>query len=195
MTTPKRTELFTRIAAARQRGLIVVLEDIHDPHNAMAILRTCDAFGIQEIYFIFEQETEFNPNAIGKSSSSSANKWLTFRKFTSTEQCINELKTKKYSICATALSSTAIPLGDVPIETDQLAIVFGNEHRGISETVIQKADWLVQLPMYGFVQSLNVSVTAGIVLYDIVNRRKKLNHDYQLSRSEQQQLVSDFQKR
>jgi tRNA (guanosine-2'-O-)-methyltransferase len=65
MTTPKRSELFSRVAAARQSGLIVVLEDVHDPHNAMAILRTCDAFGIQEIYFIFDQEPEFNPTSIG----------------------------------------------------------------------------------------------------------------------------------
>ncbi len=195
MTSTSRTELFTKIAAARQAGLIVVLEDIHDPHNAMAILRTCDAFGIQHVFFIFDQEVEYNPRNIGKASSSSANKWLTFHIFTSTEDCLKELKKEQYLICATALSPSAVTLDHVPVDANKIALVFGNEHNGISETMKQKADMLVQIPMYGFVQSINVSVTAGIVLHDVTTRRKVLTPGFRLSENEQHDLISVFQKK
>lgn len=195
MTTTNRTELFTKIAAARQSGLVVVLEDIHDPHNAMAILRTCDAFGIQHVFFIFDQEAQYDPRSIGKASSSSANKWLTFHIFSSTEDCLKELKKDQYLICATALSQSAVTLDHIPVETNKIALVFGNEHNGISETMKQQADMLVQIPMYGFVQSINVSVTAGIVLYDVTTRRNVLTPGFRLSEKEQHNLISVFQEK
>lgn len=195
MITPKRTILFQRIAAERQSGLVVVLEDIHDPHNAMAILRTCDAFGVQDIYFIFDKEPRYNPRRIGKSSSSSANKWLTYRIFRSSVECIDDLKKNNFLIYATALSVNARTLETVPVDGSNLAVVFGNEHRGISEKIAQHANALIQLPMYGFVQSLNVSVTAGIVLYDIVTRRRKTDSYFRLSDVDQQRLVDTFKSR
>ncbi|MBP9813802.1 RNA methyltransferase [Candidatus Woesebacteria bacterium] len=184
----KRLDRIKSVVQNRRDDIVVVLEDIHDPHNAAAILRTCDALGIQNIYFIFEKQQVFNPKKIGKASSSSANKWLTFTVYKSTQECIDALHKKNYTIIATALTSNAISLIEDKFTDKKVALMVGNEHAGLSETAISLADRVVMLPMKGFVQSLNVSVSAAVFLWDIVTKRKSSS----FSTQEQKILLDDF---
>ena len=154
----------------RQEG-VIVLEDIHDPHNAAAVWRSADGFGFQKVYLIFEQEKAFNPKKIGKASSSSANKWLDFKIFKSTKKCLLELKKEGYEIYATMLDKEAMDLKSANFKKRKVAIMLGNEHRGLSETAIEMADEKVYIPMKGMVQSFNLSVTAAVVMYEVSKQR------------------------
>lgn len=171
---PKRKERIETVMNNRQKGIIVVLEDIHDPHNAAAIMRTCDALGIQNIWFIFDKEKKYNPKKVGKASSSSANKWLDFQIFTSTQECLEKLKEETYNIIATAFTPTSTSLLTKKFGKEKIAILVGNEHAGLSEYAINNADEVIQIPMMGFVQSLNVSVATAIVLWEITKQRKQV---------------------
>lgn len=187
----KRLEKIKKVVAARRADIIVVLEDIHDPHNAAAILRTCDALGIQQLYFIFEKEKRFNPKRVGKASSSSANKWLNFKTFNSTLLCFESLKQEGYTVIATALTNQSESLVTAKFPEEKIAILVGNEHSGLSDYAINNSDRVIMIPMKGFVQSLNVSVSTAIVLWDIVSKRK----EKPFTKIKQQNLVEDFIKR
>jgi tRNA (guanosine-2'-O-)-methyltransferase len=196
MLSTKRLNRFKEVIANRQAGLVLVLEDIHDPHNAAAILRTCDGLGIQDVYFIFAQEKPYNPKKVGKVTSSSANKWLNFHIFNSTKDCLKELKKQKYQVYATILNKDAIDATICAFTDSRMALVVGNEHRGISPEMIAGADKLIYLPMKGFVESFNVSVSAGLFLYEIIRQRMQADKkEYHLSAKEQAKLLADFKKR
>jgi len=190
-----RLKKFTEVAQNRQAGLALVLEDIHDPHNAAAILRTCDGLGIQDVYVIFEQEAFYNIKKIGKVSSSSANKWLTFHHFRSTKECFKELRKMGYTIALTILDNQAEDASRSDLTEKKLALVVGNEHRGVSPDAIRLADRKLYLPMQGFVQSFNVSVTAALFMYEIVRQRRASPSTYRLSKKEAAKLLADFKKR
>jgi len=168
----------------RQKGLIIVLEDIYDPHNAAAILRSAEAFGVGTIYFIFNTEKEFDPRHIGKKSSSSANKWLEFKLFKSVEECAKELKKQKYTLIATALTSSATSIFRISFSSPRIALMFGNESRGLSPEALAVADKIVTIPMRGMVESLNLSVSAGIFLFEITRRRLTKMKKYVLTPQE-----------
>lgn len=191
----KRLDTLRRVTSQRQRDIIVVLEDIHDPHNAAAILRTCDGMGIQNVYFIFEKEKRFNPKRVGKASSSSANKWLDFEIFTSTEECIRKLKQENYTVLATAFADTSESLDIATFPEERVAILVGNEHGGLSERAITLADRVIQIPMHGFVQSLNVSVATAIILWEITKQRTTSGKNWKLNSKEQKILFENFLKR
>jgi len=165
-----REEKIAKMRANRHQG-IIVLEDIHDPHNAAAVWRSADCFGFGKIYIIFDQEATFNPKKIGKASSSSANKWLDFEIFHSTAECYEKLKNEGYKIYATILDIEAKNIYETKYQEDKVALVFGNEHRGISETAAKLADEKIYIPMKGMVQSLNLSVTAGILMYEFSRQK------------------------
>ena len=190
--TDKRLGKIQNVIAKRQSGLTLVLEDIHDPHNAAAIIRTCDAFGIQKVIFIFEKEESYNPRRIGKSSSSSANKWLTFETYKSTEECLKILKKEDYEIVSTALSPKSENLYRANLTHKKIALIVGNEHSGVSKTVLENSDLVVMLPMSGMVQSLNVSVSTGIFIYEIIRQRRGSGRVYSLSLKEQDTLLESF---
>lgn len=160
-----RQQKVERVKNNRHQG-IIVLEDIHDPHNAAAVWRSADCFGFGKIYIIFDQEKVFNPKKVGKVSSSSANKWLDFEIFRSTEECYKKLKNDGYKIYATILDENAKKLQTSNFKNNKSAFVFGNEHRGISEYAAKNADEKIYIPMLGMVQSLNLSVTAGIMMWE-----------------------------
>ena len=191
----KRIQRINSVVSLRQKGIIVILEDIHDPHNAAAILRTCDAMGIQNVWFIFEKETPYNPKRIGKATSSSANKWLDFQIFSSSASCIRSLKKERYNIIVTALTDRSIALDDYRMENNNIAIVVGNEHRGVSEEMLNHADSVLKIPMAGFVQSLNVSVAAAIVLWEITKQRSQLDPAPVLGKKEQRELLKNMLER
>lgn len=171
----EKTQRQLKIEKVRdQRHLgIIVLEDIHDPHNAAAVWRSADAFGFGKIYIIFDQEKVFNPKKVGKASSSSANKWLDFEIFKSTEECYKKLKKDGYKIYATILDDKAKNLEILNFKFKKIAIVLGNEHRGISKYAADNADEKVYIPMMGMVQSLNLSVTAGIMMWEYQRQKEK----------------------
>jgi tRNA (guanosine-2'-O-)-methyltransferase len=152
---------------ARRSDNIVILEDIHDPHNAAAVWRSCDAFGIGRVCLIFDKEKKFNPKNVGKESSSSANKWIDFEIFYSTEECLKTIKDKGYTVFGTVLDRNATKLQTSIFQLQKNALLLGNEHRGLSEMAIKMSDHKIYISMKGMVQSLNLSVTAGICLYEI----------------------------
>ena len=193
--TPKRLARLTATAAQRQAGLVLVLEDIHDPHNAAAMLRTCDGLGVQDVYFIFEQEELYNPRKIGKVTSSSANKWITFHIYRSAKECFRDLKKAGYEIYSTIVSSGAEDASHAKLTAKKIALVVGNEHRGISETAKQMSSRLLYLPMRGFVESFNVSVTAALFMYEIIRQRMQAGKKSTLSAKETKKLVAEFRKR
>lgn len=167
-----RKEKIEKVIQKRQEG-IIVFEDLHDPHNAAAVLRSCDAFGFQKAFYIFENEKKYNPKKIGKASSTSANKWLTIETFDNTKSCFDKLKSEGYVIFVTTLNpKNQINLYETfPTLGPKIAIVFGNEFAGASEYASVQADYHLFIPMRGFVQSFNISVCAGLVLGELTRKR------------------------
>lgn len=151
----------------RQPDLTVVMENIHDPHNVSAVLRSCDAVGVMRVQLLYNLE-KFP--RIGKKSSSSANKWLTWNKFTTVDECYAALRAEGYAIYATHLSNEAASLYELDL-TKKVALVFGNEHRGVSDEAAARADGNFTIPMAGMIQSLNVSVACAVSLYEAMRQR------------------------
>jgi len=172
MLTDERVKKLNRVASHRLHD-VIVLENIHDPHNAAAALRNCDAFGIQEVHVIFETEKMFNPEKLGKLTSASANKWLNVKTWTSSKECLSSLKKEGFYLAATAIDKAAQSFDTFALPNQKTAFVFGNEGFGISETAKKMADMLIYLPMWGFVDSLNLSVTVGIVAHTVATLRQK----------------------
>ena len=158
-----RQKKIKRVIDSRQEG-VVVLENIADAHNAAAVWRSADAFGFQKIYLVFSVEKSFNPKKVGKKSSASANKWLSFKTFKTIDECYVQLKKEGYKIYATVLDKEAVNLQSSNFTRKKIALVLGNEHRGLSDEAIKGADEKIYIPMKGMVQSLNLSVTAGILM-------------------------------
>jgi len=191
MKLSPRQQRLERVASQRQAGFIVVPEDIHDPHNAAAILRTCDAFGVQDVWFIFNKEKAYNPKRVGKASSSSANKWLTFRIFRSVSDCTAALERAKYQSIGTALQKGAQDFTKAKLTAKKIALWVGNEHAGLSPEAIAACDRVLTLPMRGFVESLNVSVMAAICIYEIARQRAG-KAQYKRSPRDVASLVKDY---
>lgn len=192
----QRLKKFKDIAARRQAGLILVLEDMWDPYNAASTLRCADAFGVQEVWYVFEKQKYFNPKRIGSEASSSAGKWLTFRVFRKTADCVRELKKRKYAIAATVLDSRAVSLYRAKLAAyPNLALAIGNEHSGISEEMKKKADILLTLPMKGFVESLNLGTATAVFLAEITRQRVAPKNKFSLSAAQQNKLIKDFASR
>lgn len=190
MMTEKRMKRFRDVVSRRLRD-VVVLENIHDPHNALAAIRNCDAFGVQTAHFVFETEHVFNPEKLGKLTSASANKWIDSVTWERTEECFTRLKQDGFRIYATILDPNASSLHDLTFPAGKAAVVFGNEGMGISETAKRMADELVYIPMNGFVDSINLSVSVGILLYELARQRNR-SADARLSPEDQQSLMEKW---
>lgn len=163
----RRIEKIKRVLALRQPDLTVVMENIHDPHNVSAILRTCDSVGVLGVELLYTVE-KFP--RIGKKSSSSANKWLYRRKHKAVEACFAQLREEGFSILATRVDEDAVPVFDLDL-TKPTAFVLGNESRGVSDEAAERADLSVRIPMVGMIESLNVSVAAAVCLYEAYRQR------------------------
>ena len=163
---------YREVAAQRQQG-VVVLEDIHDPHNAEAVFRSCDAFGFQRVCLVFDQEEPFDPRAVGKLTSSSANKWLDFDVYSSVRACIEELHGDGYEVVATVAAGEAEAIFEADLAAPRIAVMLGNENRGLSPEAVALADRRVTIPMTGMVRSLNLSVTAALLLYEVTRQRRR----------------------
>lgn len=182
MATKERQEKIDRVNNQKQEG-IIVFENIFDMHNAHAGFRSCEAFGFKTVYLIFETTDEFNPKKTGKLSSASANKWLDFKIFKTTKDCIKDLKDNGYKIVSTCLDKDSQSLLKTDLTDKKIAIVFGNEKRGISQDFKDATDIKINIPMYGMVQSFNLSVSVGILLYEINRQREQKGRDKYLINS------------
>ena len=167
MRSARRVERIRSVLSRRQPGLTVIMENIHDPHNVSAVLRTCDAVGALRVELLYTTETF--PN-IGRKSSSSANKWVERRKHKSVAACYRTLRQEGFRIYATRISPAATSLYELDL-TGRVALVLGNEHRGVSEEAASLADKVFQIPMMGMIESLNVSVAAAVCLYEALRQR------------------------
>jgi tRNA (guanosine-2'-O-)-methyltransferase len=165
---PERKARIDEVVASRTRTLTVVMEAFCDPQNVNAVLRTCEAFGIQELHAV---EGPMKPYDRNKKISQNADKWLDVRRWSSTPECLAQLRGEGFAIYATRLGDGARALGDLSF-AGKVALVFGNESRGVSEVALALADASFAIPMRGFVQSLNVSVAAAISLAKAVERRE-----------------------
>jgi tRNA (guanosine-2'-O-)-methyltransferase len=172
MEPETREEKIKRVIENRQEG-IIVLEDVHDPHNIGAVCRSAEGLGFQKIWLIFEREKEFNPKRVGKGSSSSANKWLDFEIFKSTEEAIIKLKEMGFEVWATTIGKKAANLWRAKFKSKKIAVILGNEHRGVTTRATKMADKLVTIPMKGMVQSFNISVAGAMVMGEICRQRNR----------------------
>ena len=168
--TPERLEKFERVASHRRFDLTVILENVHDPHNIAAVLRTCDAVGISEVYVI-DNQIKFNTR-LGKKSSSSANKWVDVHSFKNVDECLQVVKPKYQRILCTHLDSVAIELFQDDFSKGSLALVFGNEHDGVSNELLSRCDGNIFIPQIGMISSLNISVACAVALYEVFRQRQ-----------------------
>jgi tRNA (guanosine-2'-O-)-methyltransferase len=155
--------------ALRQPDLRVVLEEVKNVHNASAIVRTCDAAGVLYLDIISSSKEPFPVN---EAVSTRAEKWLELQYYTSVEECLKLLKKKGFKIAGTCLSGDSIPYNKIDY-TQPIALVFGNESEGVSEKALSLSDYRIKIPMIGMVHSLNLSVSAGIILYEAMKQREK----------------------
>ncbi len=182
--TPERDERLTSVLNKRQPDLTVLLENVFDPHNISAVMRTCDAVGIQDIYIL---NNKIPPHKKwGAKSSSSAAKWLTIHQFTNAEECFAALRARYKKIYTTHLSSDAVGLHDLDL-TEPVCLVFGNEHSGVSEEIISMADGNFIIPQVGIIKSLNISVACAVCLYEAYRQKNNAGH-YNQAKLEGQQL-------
>jgi tRNA (guanosine-2'-O-)-methyltransferase len=171
--TTERQKKIESVLAKRQNNLTVVLENVFDPHNISAVMRSCDAVGIMEIYVLntkIPRHTKW-----GERSSSSAHKWLTVHQHSNISECLQELKKKYEIILTTHLSSDAVSLYEVDL-TEKIALVFGNEHDGVSEELRTLCDGNFIIPQVGMIRSLNISVACAVTLYEAFRQKQKAGH-------------------
>jgi tRNA (guanosine-2'-O-)-methyltransferase len=178
--------MFDSIALQRTNHIAVVLEDINKEHNASAVLRTCDCFGIQQLEVI-EKNQDFT---VHRDIAMGATKWVDITSYSSGKnpniQCLNQLKSKGYKIVATT-PHTNMTINDLDI-SQPIALVFGTERDGISDEIRDHSDELIKIPMYGFIESFNISVSAAIILSTLRNKLESSTLNWKLTDEEQTQL-------
>ncbi len=167
MVTEERLKKIDSILGKRQKNLRVVLECIENQHNASAILRTCDAVGVLDVDVILPERSSF---LISPSVTTGAERWLRIRYYNSTEECLKNLKSEGFKIVCTCLDKDSLKPWDIDF-SQRIAVVFGNEKEGVSEKALALSDMKLWIPMMGMVKSLNVSVSAGVILYEAMKQR------------------------
>lgn len=171
--TNERQQKIESVLSKRQNDLTVVLENVFDPHNISAVMRSCDAVGIQEIYVLNTKIPRHKK--WGARSSSSAAKWLTVHQFENAEACFTALR-KKYSVILTThLAGNSVSLYELDLARP-VALVFGNEHSGVSEEIIAMADGNFIIPQVGMIRSLNISVACAVSLYEAFRQKQNAGH-------------------
>jgi len=189
--TPERTEKLLNVLSKRQNNLTIVMENVQDPHNISAVMRTCDAVGIQDIYILNTKIPRHKK--FGAKSSSSAAKWLTIHHFDNAENCFKELRKNFDLILTTHLSSDAVSLYEIDF-TKSVALVFGNEHSGVSDEVRTLADGNFIIPQMGIIQSLNISVACAVSIYEAFRQKQHAGHYLQstMPKEKMKTLMNDW---
>ncbi len=177
--TDNRKERFSNVLANRTNHFTVAMEDIFQLHNTSAVMRSCEVFGVQELNVV---EEKFG-KSIDKEIAMGAQKWVDVNRFESISICIDSLKSKGYQIIATTPHENDCMLDDFDI-SKKSAFFFGTERDGLSEEVLKNADGFLKIPMVGFTESLNISVSAAITLQNLTNRLRKSDVKWQLTDEE-----------
>lgn len=187
--TPERIERVRAVLDNRTRHICLVLEDIYKPQNSSATLRTCDALGVQDVHII----ENHSPFSLDTRVSLGSCRWTTLKRYrkpggNNTRACFAALRAQGYRIVATTPGPGSLSLEEIDLE-NKCAFVFGNEEQGMSTVAINEADQCLSLPMYGFTQSYNISVSVGIVLMHMMSRLRSLEVDWHLSEEEKEALT------
>jgi len=184
----RRIELFKKVLSNRTRYITIILEDLYQAQNASAVLRTCDCLGIQDVHVI-ENSHYFNVNS---EVDMSASKWLNIYRYNgephNTKHTIQNLKKKGYRIVATSPHANNKNIEDFDITKGKFALMFGTELTGLTKEALELADEYVKIPMYGFIESYNISVSAALSLYELTKKLRTSRIDY-LIPSEEQEII------
>ncbi len=192
--TENKQELFYQVIENRTNHITVVLEDIFQPHNASAVLRSCDVYGIQNVHVI----ENYNKYKINPKVVMGATKWINMTKYNGQEnntlRCIDQLKAEGYKIIATTPHHNDCDIAELDLN-QKTALMFGTELTGLSQVAIDNADGFVRIPMYGFTESLNISVCAAISLYEISKCLRNSDIKWQLTKEEKLQQLLKWTKK
>lgn len=186
--TPERFEKIKQLVTQRTRLVTIALEEPHKTQNTGAIVRSCDAFGVQDMHAI----TGRNQLAVKNAIASGATKWLSVYQYQTSAQCMQNLKQKGYQLVATSPHATTT-LQEIPVDKP-IALFFGTEKEGLSQEILSAVDSTVKIPMFGFTESFNVSVSVALCLYQITTMLRSSDINWQLSEREQEQLILDWLK-
>lgn len=167
--TPERINKINTMLDKRQPDLTVVLENVHDEHNVSAVLRSCDAVGVVEVCLVYYGGQEFP--TLNEKTSASGRKWVKQRRFTDIADCYLHLRNEGKKIYSTGMNRDSVSLYSLELTTP-VALVFGNEHKGVSSEAINQADGNFLIPQVGMIQSLNISVACAVALYEAYRQRE-----------------------
>jgi tRNA (guanosine-2'-O-)-methyltransferase len=190
--TDERNEVFEKVLNERTRYITVALEDIYQSQNASAVLRTSDCVGIQDVHIIENRNSfDVNPDVVLGSS-----KWLNLKKYNKAEnnsiEAINNLRKNGYRIVATTPHTNDVDLDNFDLNKGKVALFFGTEQTGLSDLIIENADEYLKIPMHGFTESFNISVSAAIVLFHLTNKLRNSDLNWQLSDNEKEIINLDW---
>ena len=192
LVTNQRWNRFQEVLSERTNYLTVVLENIYQPLNASAVLRSADCFGIQDVHVI-ENYNEFKPD---REVAMGASNWLTINRYNKNENntldCIQSLKNKGYRIVATSPHNSQTDLINFDLSKGKTALFFGTELEGLSDVVLENADEHLHIPMYGFTESFNLSVSAAICLYEMRMKMEKENIKWHMTEDEKNQVLLNW---
>ena len=177
--TEKRKQRFDSVLSQRTKHFTVATEDVYQLHNTSAVIRSCDVFGIQEVNIV----EEINSKRIDKEIAMGAQKWVDLNRYNSVSTCIDNLKKNDYQIVATTPHTDHGLLHEFDV-TKKSCFFFGREMDGLSKEVTKRADCFLKIPMVGFTESLNISVSAAIILQHVTTRLKQTNINWQLTEDE-----------
>ena len=188
--TRRRQDLFKQVLDERTRFLTVAIEDVGHLHNTSAVMRSCDAFGVQDVHVI----EELKGKRIDREIAMGAQKWTSVKRYDSTKNALAKLKSEGYQIVATTPHHTAHKLEDFKLDKPT-ALFFGSEKDGLTETVIEAADEYIYIPTFGFTQSLNISVCAAILLQELTHRLRNSSLDWKLKSADIEEIKTLWLKR
>ncbi|MFV9484760.1 TrmH family RNA methyltransferase [Christiangramia sp. ASW11-125] len=183
LLTDRRIDLFEKVLNQRTDHFTVVAQDVYQLHNTSAVVRSCDVFGIQNLHIIEENL----PRRIDKEIAMGAQKWVDVHRYNTSRECLHELRQQGYQIVATTPHNDSTMLADFDI-TKPSAIFFGTEQNGLSEEILREADTSIKIPMYGFTESLNISVSAAIILQSLREKLDVSNVEWQFSEERMQEV-------
>jgi len=185
--SPNKREKIQRVLDQRTRHIAIALEDIYQPHNASACLRSCDCLGVQDVHIV-ENRNEYQPT---NEVAMGAEKWLTLHRYRRIDSCLETLRSSGYRIVATTPNEQAHDLLSLPLDRP-VALLFGTEEQGLTAPALDAADTTLRLPMYGFTRSYNISVTVAITLSRLVERLRDEGHAWQLAETDREDITLDF---
>ncbi|MDL2251320.1 RNA methyltransferase [Odoribacter sp. OttesenSCG-928-J03] len=193
--TEEKNLLFDRLIIDRTDYITIVLEDLFQSHNQSAVMRTADCMGVQNLHIIENRNSYDTQSTVSRG----ARKWLSLHRYRelqdNTPTAIQKLKESGYRIIATSPHANDVSIEDLDIEKGKMAFFFGTELTGLSPTVMEEADEFVKIPMYGFTESLNVSVCAALIMHTTMSRLRKSDVNWRLSEEEKVEVLLEWYKR